>query len=216
MSGPDRPGRPAVLELRRVGVELGAQVVVSGIDLRAESGAPVGLTGRSGSGKTILCLVMVGALAPSSGEVLLDGRPLPRDEAGLGLVLQHHGLVSGLTAEENVALPLLTRRLPAQEIEEWTGDALGAVGLSRHATRTVDELSGGERQRVGIARALAGHPDLLVADEPTSELDPENRARVLSLLLQHAADGAIVVVASDDPEVMAALPRVVELDRGRM
>jgi ABC-type lipoprotein export system ATPase subunit len=85
-----------------------------------------------------------------------------------------------------------------------------------HANRRVEELSGGEHQRVGIARALAADPVILVADEPTAELDPENRAIVLDLLIAHAAKSNIVVVASDDPEVIAALPHVVELRRGQV
>lgn len=214
-TGSARHDRAGCLQLEGVGVTLGGRTALADIELQVDAGAPVAVTGPSGSGKTVLCLVLVGALAPSRGRVLLDGRPLSPEGAPVGLVLQHHGLVAGLTAEENVALPLQDRRLPRREIQDRVALALDAVSLAAHGARLVDELSGGERQRVGLARAMAGDPVILVADEPTSELDPENRARVLSLLSAHAAAGHIVVVASDDPEVVGAFPRVVSLHHGR-
>lgn len=113
-------------------------------------------------------------------------------------------------------MPLQVRRLDRTEIARRTAQALLDVGLQRHAGRRVEELSGGERQRVGIARALAADPVLLVADEPTAELDPGNRERVLGLLTTHARRGGILVIASDDPEVLGACGRVVILDRGRI
>ncbi len=213
--GPLERGR--TLELDQLGVDLGGQAVLEAIDLVVSGGVPVGLTGPSGSGKTVLCLVLAGALAPTRGHVLLDGRRfIPGDEAPVGLILQTHGLVGGLTAEENVALPLQARGLERNEIGERSFQALASVGLADQATRQVEELSGGEHQRVGIARALAGDPVVLIADEPTAELDPENREIVVGLLLAHATTRNIVVVASDDPEIVAAFPRVVELNRGRI
>jgi putative ABC transport system ATP-binding protein len=211
--------RGATLALGHVGVDLGGHGVLEGIDLVVGAGVPVGLTGPSGSGKTVLCLVLAGALAPTRGHLLLDGRPfVPGDETPVGLILQTHGLVGGLTAEENVALPLQARGrgLGRDEIGERSLRALASVGLAEEASRPVEDLSGGEHQRVGIARALAADPVVLIADEPTAELDPENRAIVLGLLMAQAAAPTIVVVASDDPEIVAAFPRVVELDRGRI
>jgi putative ABC transport system ATP-binding protein len=210
VTGPGAGGQGPRLRLEQVTVELGGRTVLHAVDLVAEAGAPVGLTGPSGAGKTVLCLVLAGVLAPTRGRVELDGLPDTGDPHG-AIVLQHHGLVAGLTAEENVALPLQARRLPRRDVEDRVASALGALGLAAHGGRMVDELSGGEQQRVGIARALAGDPAVLVADEPTSELDPENRARVLSLLESQAAAGRIVVVASDDPEVIGVMARVVEL-----
>ena len=216
----------ARLRVEHVGVLLGGRWVLHDVDLVLDPGSPVALTGPSGSGKTVLCLVIGGALRPSRGQVYIDGGAGdggagdvagPRGHMGevtTGIVLQTHGLVSGLTAEENVALPLQARRLAREEIARRTARALADVGLERHAERLVDELSGGERQRVGIARALAGGPAVLVADEPTAELDPDNRARVLGLFEAHARRGNVVVIASDDPEVVAACGRVVTLDRG--
>lgn len=209
--------RERILELDQLGVDLGGHCVLEEIDLVVAAGAPVGLTGASGSGKTVLCLVLAGALAPTRGHVLLDGRPFDAgDGTPIGLILQTHGLVGGLTAEENVALPLHARGLGRDEIGQRSSRALASVGLAGQATRPVEELSGGEHQRVGIARALAGDPAVLIADEPTAELDPENREIVVGLLLAHAERPNIVVVASDDSEVVGAFPRVVELHHGRI
>jgi putative ABC transport system ATP-binding protein len=209
-------GAEPTLRLQGVSVELGLRSVLRGIDLLVQAGVPVALTGTSGSGKTVLCLVLAGALAPSTGRVELDGRPLRAGRSSVGLVPQHHGLLGSLTADENVSLPLQSRKLPRGKIEELSSNALASVGLSDHATRLVDDLSGGEAQRVAVARALAGDPMVVVADEPTAELDPENRARVLGLLLKHAEAQRIVVVASDDPEVIGAFSRVMQLDRGQI
>jgi putative ABC transport system ATP-binding protein len=206
--------------------------VLHGIDLVLEPGEPVALTGPSGSGKTILCLVLAGAMPASRGAVRLEGGPAT--EIGLppvptlagtggyagsdaaGLVLQTHGLVQGLTATENVALPLQARQVPRAEAARRTAQALSDVGLEKHAARAVDGLSGGERQRVGIARALALDPAVLVADEPTAELDPSNRERVLRLLKLHADKGGIVVIASDDPEIVNSCGRTVVLEHGTL
>jgi putative ABC transport system ATP-binding protein len=208
------PGRR--LELVHLGVDLGGHAVLEGIDLVVDGGVPMALTGPSGSGKTVLCLVLAGALVPSLGRVQLNGEPFGAGKTSIGLILQSHGLAEGLTADENVALPLQARGLSRTDIARRASRALASVGLGGLGTRRVEELSGGEHQRVGIARALAADPAVLIADEPTSELDPDNREVVLGLILEHAAKSNIVVVASDDPEVVATFPQVVELDRGRI
>jgi putative ABC transport system ATP-binding protein len=204
------------LEATELCVDLAGRPVLDGIDLVAESSVPIAITGPSGSGKTVLCLVLAGALVPSRGQVQLNDRPFRASETPIGLILQSHGLAEGLTVEENVALPLQARGLSREEIGRRTSRALTSVGLGELGTRRIEELSGGEHQRVGIARALAGDPEVLIADEPTAELDPENREIVLGLLLAHAAKSNIVVAASDDPEVVARFSRVVDLNQGRV
>ncbi len=203
--------------LEDVDVELGGRKIVDHVNLVVTSGHPLGLTGPSGSGKTILCLVLAGAIAPTRGRLHLDGQPLTSpDRQRVGLILQNHGLVGGLTAQENVALPLQARRLGRADITRRCSDASASVGLAQESSRLVEELSGGERQRVGVARALAGDPLVLIADEPTAELDPDNRERVLELLIATSATGRIVVIASDDPEAMTRLHSCVELTGGRI
>ena len=217
MNSGERSPSSRILTLRHVGVDLGGHTVIDGINLDIRGGIGVGLTGPSGSGKTVLCLLLAAALAPTRGEMLLDGARFgPRNGNRTGLILQSHGLVAGLTAEENVALPMQTSDISRHEVAERTHRALSAVGLADLADRRVEVLSGGEHQRVGIARALAGDAPILVADEPTAELDPVNRAIVLELLMAHCAKGNLVVVASDDPEVIGTFPQVVELDQGQI
>ena len=217
------------LRLQGVVVHLGGRAVLGGLTFAIHSGEAVAITGPSGAGKTVLCLLLAGALEPSRGRVWVEAEGVgePADEqpdygsppkvgATTGLILQTHGLVASLTAEENVALPLQCRGLAREDVVRRTARALADVGLARHASRPIDELSGGERQRVGIARALASDPQILVADEPTAELDPGNRARILDLLLGLSRRGRAVVVASDDPEVVATCQRTMVLEAGRI
>ncbi|HVC13398.1 MAG TPA: ATP-binding cassette domain-containing protein [Acidimicrobiales bacterium] len=208
------PAIGELLALDGVAVRFGDRWVLDGIDLRIEPGSPLGIAGPSGAGKTVLCAVLAGVVPPSRGEVRYGDVPMGEARPSVGLILQNHGLLSGLTAAENVAFPLQARALDRATAIERTAAALDAVGLTEQKDRPVDELSGGQRQRVGVARALAGEPAVLVADEPTAELDPDNRQRVLDLLLAHAARGNLVVIASDDPEVIAACNPVVHLLQG--
>lgn len=208
---------PERREIQLVGVELeiAGRRALSEVNLVFEGGVPVAVTGPSGSGKSALCLVLAGAVEPTGGTVLVDGRPMSgQAREGTGLILQVHGLVGGLTAIENVALLLQARRRPVGDALERSMKSLASLGLAEDGHRVVDELSGGECQRVGIARALAGDPDVIVADEPTAELDPDNREIVLEILLAAADQGKIVVVASDDPIVISRFPVVVELEDG--
>jgi len=203
------------LQLVGVGIEVVGRRPFWGVDVTIEAGVPAVLTGPSGSGKTLLCLVLAGLVRPTAGHLLLGGHPFP-DDAGarVGVVLQDHGLVSGLTALENVALPLQEQRVEPSQIAQRSRTALSQVGLAEEAERPVDDLSGGERQRVGIARAIAGDPAVLVADEPTSELDPDNREQVLGILAGDGRRRSIVVVASVDPEVTKHFERVFVLGEG--
>ncbi len=205
------PAAKADLRLEGVGVQLGERWVIGHVDLRVEPGKPLGIAGPSGAGKTVLCGVLAGVVEPSRGALHYDGGSTKERGPNVGLILQNHGLLSGLTAAENVAFPLQARRVDRAIAIGSVDAALSAVGLTEQKDRPVDELSGGQRQRVGVARALAVDPEILVADEPTAELDPDNRQRVLDLLLTHAARGNVVIIASDDPEVIDACTRVVHL-----
>jgi putative ABC transport system ATP-binding protein len=207
------------LHVDRLGLDLDGATVLDQVSFRAEVGVPRAVTGPSGSGKTVLLLVLAGLLAPSRGTVQLDGAPLvPSTTTGpahVGVILQPPGLIEELTAHENVALPLQARGLERSEVGDRTRHALAALGLDDVGERLVDELSGGQRQRVGVARALAGSPDVLLADEPTAELDPDNRTRILALLSE-LARAQIVLVASNDPDVIAVCQGLVHLRDGRL
>jgi ABC-type lipoprotein export system ATPase subunit len=186
--------------------------LISDLSLTARPGELTGITGPSGSGKSSLLHVLGGLSAPDAGRLALDGQPVsPWRDVTFGLVLQNLHLLAVLTAHEAVALPMQTRGLSRAEVVERTERALDALGLAGHSGQLIGELSGGQRQRVAVARALATEPDLLLADEPTSALDPHWRDQVLDQLATAARAGAIVIVASGDPDVMARCDQVVTL-----
>ncbi len=206
------------LEARGVSARAEALVILEGVDLSARGGEMLAVTGPSGAGKTTLLMILAGIRAPSAGTVLVDGRPLAeleRPRERISVVLQNHGLVSALTALENVTLPLQARALEPGEVETRARRALSFLGLEESQERVVEDLSGGQQQRVGVARALAAEPELLIADEPTSELAVADRLKVLALLRERAEAGAIVVVASHDPDVVAACDHHLRLLGGR-
>jgi putative ABC transport system ATP-binding protein len=165
-----------------------------------------------------LLALLGGLLPPSGGSVTLDGAPLRTDSLELrrrvAMVLQGYGLVTALTARENVAIALQARGVSRLEVRERTSAALDDVGLSEVADHLIEDMSGGQQQRVAVARALAVAPDVLLADEPTAELDAENRERMMDLLAARARAGAIVVIASHDPDVVSRCDSSIELDAG--
>ncbi|MGE5617406.1 MAG: ABC transporter ATP-binding protein [Candidatus Woesearchaeota archaeon] len=192
----------------------GEHALIQDLNLHARAGKVLGITGASGSGKTTLLYAVGGLIPAATGELLIDGRPLVlwRDAAA-GIIFQNLALVPVLSAQETVALPLQARGLTKVEIAERSLSALAALGLADHAAQLVGDLSGGQRQRVAVARALSWHPDVILADEPTSALDTHWRQVVLDLLRAEAAHGAVVIIASSDPEVTAICDEVVTLRR---
>ncbi|MGC9960318.1 MAG: ATP-binding cassette domain-containing protein [Acidimicrobiales bacterium] len=203
----------AAIEARRLSVRLGGRQVLDGLDLSAHAGRAVAISGHSGSGKTTLMLVLAGLLQPDEGRVELSG-----STRRVGFVPQTFGLAPSLTAVENVSLPMQAAALvpPRDEIESRSTRALAAVGLAGTEDRLVTELSGGQRQRVAVARVLAGEHDVIIADEPTAELDADSRERVLRLLLDVAGRGRLVVIATHDPEVADCCDDWWELSDGRL
>ena len=193
----------------------GDTAVVRNLSLSIGSGGLLGITGTSGTGKTSLIHVLAGLAAPHSGRVLHAGRPVtPHGDAALGLILQHHHLPGMLTAHEAVSLPLQARGVTRSEVTERSDRILVALALGDQADHLIWELSGGQRQRVSVARALVGDPELILADEPAAGLDPESRTAVLNQLLDAARAGAIVIIASSDPELIDNCTRVVTLADG--
>jgi putative ABC transport system ATP-binding protein len=201
----------------------GGRNVVDGVSFEVHGGQVLGLVGPSGSGKSTTLLLLAGLEPPDTGVVRLDGEDLARlGTAGrqalrrdrVALVFQGYGLLSLLTARENVELPFRVARRDPAAAATAAGRWLGLLGLGDRADQRTDQLSGGERQRVALARALAVDPAVLV-DEPTAELDEENRDRAVGLLRDAADRGAAVVVATHDPEVVELCDRVVRLVDGR-
>ncbi len=184
------------------------------------------VVGRSGSGKTTLLNLIAGLDAPTSGEVYVLGRSLNqmgdaerlalrRDT--LGFVFQSFGLLPLLTASENVAVPLRMRRMSRAEREERVAEALDWVQLTRRARHRPYELSGGEQQRVAIARALASRPQIILADEPTGQLDSQTGRRILDLLRRLVAErGITLVIVSHDPQVNQEADVVHEMRDGHL
>jgi putative ABC transport system ATP-binding protein len=200
--------------------EAGGRVIIDEVDVRAEAGQLLAISGPSGAGKSSLLALLGGLLSPSAGEVYLDGAKVAfgdhRIRLRVSMVLQGYGLVSALTARENVAIPLQARRVGRAEVRRRTADALAEVGLAEVADHLIEDMSGGQQQRVAVARALAATPDVLLADEPTAELDAENRERIVELLVRLGRAGAIVVIASHDPDVVGRCDAVLELDAGKV
>jgi putative ABC transport system ATP-binding protein len=194
------------------------RLALDGVDLDIGAGELVVVFGRSGAGKTTLLNLLGGLDRPTSGTVALDDvelGSLGRDR--IGIVFQTFGLLSDLTAAENVEVPLRLRHAPAPERDRKVREALELVGLGLRTRHFPDQLSGGEQQRVALARALVADPPLVLADEPTSQLDVANSEAVAGILRELVdSRGTTVVVTTHDPIVAAAGDRTVELDDGRV
>ncbi|HEX8251980.1 MAG TPA: ABC transporter ATP-binding protein [Thermoanaerobaculia bacterium] len=199
---------------------------VDNVSLQIARGELVALAGPSGSGKTTL-LNLIGCIdKPDAGRIVIDGAdvtaiPLHRlaktRAEVLGFVFQTFNLVPVLSAWENVEFPLLMRGMAKRERDERVRSWLERVGILAQASQRPDQLSGGQRQRVAIARAMAGEPKLVVADEPTANLDSENAARILELMADiNAKTGTTFVFATHDPAVIARAQRVVNVRDGRI
>ena len=198
---------------------------VDGVDLEVSSGELVVVRGRSGSGKTTLLTMLGGLDRPTSGTVELDGRDLATYGADLAGVLgariasvfQSFGLIGVLSAAENVEVPLRIRRVAPAERQTRVAAALAAVGLTGHEAQRPGELSGGQQQRVGLARALVSDPGILLADEPTGQLDSETGATIMNLIAGFVHQrGMAAIVATHDPAMIARADRVLDLHDGRL
>jgi putative ABC transport system ATP-binding protein len=214
-------------DLTRVfGTGAGEVHALTSASLEVAAGELLVVRGPSGSGKTTLLNLLGGLDRPTSGSVWLgdseltalgEKAVLTARRERIGYVFQSFGLVPVLSAAENVEVPLRLRRTAPAERAERVAAALDAVGLAGHARQRPYELSGGQQQRVGIARALVADPELLLADEPTGQLDSGTAAVVMDLLARVVHErGVAAVVSTHDPELMARADRVVELHDGRV
>ncbi len=201
-------------------------VALDSIDLEIARGEMVSIVGPSGSGKSTLLNLIGGLDRPTAGEIRIDGQSLAslsdddltrlrRDK--IGFVFQFFNLLPSLTCVENVALPLHLKGLPGKEIEKRARGLLDLVQLGHRFDHLPDELSGGERQRVAIARALAFYPPVLLADEPTGNLDTHTGADILKLIHDlHQRLNATILIVTHDASVAESCPRTVTLRDARI
>jgi len=198
--------------------------VLQGIDLTIREGEFVALMGPSGSGKSTLLNLIAGIDSPTDGEVKVAGESLgklkPKKLAAwrarhIGFIFQLYNLIPVLTAYQNVELPLLLTRLSAKERKKRVLQVLGLVGLEARAKHFPRQLSGGEEQRVAIARAIVADPTLLVADEPTGDLDAKNAAEILTLLQRlHSELRKTILMVTHDPHAAERAQKTLHLDKG--
>jgi len=204
---------PPLIALRRVSrvYDGGAITALRNIDFEVSEGCAVAVVGASGSGKSSLVNILCGLDYPSSGHVVWDGRPVRSRRAWvalrrnkIGIVFQEYNLIPTLTAVENIELALLGRGMSQKHRYTRAGMLLAHVGLEHHPHHVVSRLSGGERQRVAIARAMASAPRLLVADEPTGNLDSASAGRIADLLFDLQEHNAMTLILVTHDETLAA------------
>jgi putative ABC transport system ATP-binding protein len=204
----------------------GTAPALSAIDLQVQPGEAVAIVGRSGSGKSTLINLITGIDRATRGEVHVAGAAVHSlNESAmalwrgrsLGLVFQFFQLLPTLTVLENVLLPMdFARRVPAADRVKRAEELLGTLGIAGHSHKFPQQLSGGEQQRAAVARALANDPPVVVADEPTGNLDSSTGAAVMKLLTGLASTGRTVIVATHDQELLPLFTRVITLRDGRI
>ena len=223
---PREEAAPAAVELRGVELSLGSGAVrvhvLRGVSLRIARGETVGLIGPSGSGKSTLLMTMAGLERPDKGEIFIDGQPIHamgEDKLArfrgqrIGIVFQSFQLIPTMTAWENVAVPL--ELAGARGARARAAEELAAVGLSERMSHYPAQLSGGEQQRVALARALAPRPALIIADEPTGNLDEATGRGVIELLFALPRErGATMALVTHDPALASLCDRTVHMRSG--
>jgi putative ABC transport system ATP-binding protein len=199
--------------------------VLKDVNLNVATGEFVVICGPSGAGKTTLLNIISGIDRPTSGKIIVFGEDLTeKDEDFLadfrcndvGFVFQSYNLVSTLTVAENIAFPMEWRRKPAEEIEKRVAELLETVGLQHRANHFPAQLSGGEQQRVAFARALANDPQLLLADEPTGNLDTKNGQKITQILQMLKTNGKTVIVSTHDAQIIQLADQKLCLEEGRL
>jgi putative ABC transport system ATP-binding protein len=211
-----------LLELKNISKTYGSLKALSNINLTVKQGEWLAIMGPSGSGKTTMMNIIGCMDRPSSGEVILDGKNISRESGRnltalrrdkIGLIFQQFHLVNYLTALENVMVAQYYHSMPD---EKEALEALDRVGLSDRAKHLPSQLSGGEQQRVCIARALINYPMLILADEPTGNLDEANEKMVIDIFTKLHREGSAIIVVTHDPEVAEDAGRIVKLEHGKI
>jgi lipoprotein-releasing system ATP-binding protein len=214
-----------VVELLGIRKVIGQEEILKGIDLRVEAGEFVAIVGASGSGKSSLLYVMGLLDKPTSGEVFFEGQRV--DFSGekelsvirnqkMGFVFQFHYLLPEFNLLENVILPAIKRGMMKTEAQERAYELLKRLGLGGKERRKIYQISGGEMQRVAIARALMNNPSLLLADEPTGNLDSKNTRAVMDIFKEINAEGTTIVMVTHELDLAAQAHRIVEMRDGQV
>ncbi|MHC1695765.1 MAG: ABC transporter ATP-binding protein [Eubacteriales bacterium] len=198
-------------------------LVLSGINLRFEKGRMYGITGRSGSGKTTLISLIAGLDKPSGGQVLYGDKDISllnldkyRSQS-VGVIFQSYNLILKYSALENVLISLYLGGCPTTERRDRAAAILDSVGITGELhSRSILSLSGGEQQRVAIARAIAGNPDVIIADEPTGNLDGENQQNIMEILKRLSVEGRCVIVVSHSDIIKEYADSIIRLDGGKV
>jgi len=199
--------------------------VLKEIDLTVQKGQFVAIYGPSGAGKTTLLNMISGIDKPTSGKITVFGQELTEQNEDqlaqyrcnqVGFVFQTYNLISTLTVAENIAFPLEWKRVPSDAIQTRVAELIQTLGLEHRANHFPAQLSGGEQQRVAFARALANNPPLLLADEPTGNLDTKNGQRILQILQNLKSEGKTIIVATHDLDIMSIADLKFCLEEGKM
>ncbi len=200
-------------------------VGLKNIDVKIEEGEFVFLVGASGAGKSTFTKLLIREMLPSEGNILVNGksinrlkqRQIPHYRRNIGFIFQNYRLLADRTAFENVAFSIEVLGAAKRDVERKVNYALRMVGLEDRATHFPDELSGGEQQRVAIARAIVNNPQIIIADEPTGNLDPETAKGIMDILNDINIKGTTIVMATHDAGIVnRASHRVLELSRGEL
>ena len=201
-------------------------VPLDNLDLDIERGAFVALMGPSGSGKTTLLNLLAGIDRPTSGRLVIDGNPIQQQSRSalahwrsmhVGYIFQLYNLVPVLTAYENIELPLLLQNLSRRQRHERVAEAMESVGIADRHDHYPRQLSGGQEQRVAIARAIVTRPTILLADEPTGDLDRETGTAIMDLLATlNREDDRTIVMVTHDPKTTKWADTVLQLEKGRL
>jgi len=214
-----------MIKFKNVSRSYSSTSVLDDISFEIQDGEFVSIVGRSGAGKSTLVKLLLGIETPSSGEIIIDGcdvsqlKPIELSQLRqkIGVVYQDYRLLQNKTVYENVAYVMQVQGKNEERIKEEAEKVLEITGLSDKADNFPDQLSGGEQQRLAVARAIINQPDVVIADEPTGNLDPYNTYEVISLLVKINTLGKTVILASHDKEVINKLKkRVITLDGGKV
>lgn len=198
---------------------------LDGIDLQIASGEFVAIAGQSGSGKSTLMNVIGCLDTPTSGMYLLSGQEVSKlsdnklayiRNREIGFIFQGFNLISGLDAQENVELPLIYRGIAKQERRKLSVDALGRVGLANRIHHRPSQMSGGQQQRVAIARAIAAKPPIILADEPTGNLDSTSGAAIMEILNELHDEGKTIILITHDTAIAQSAKRLVKIQDGKI